>query len=214
MLFRSDFMQLFKKNVRIFDPIKNKILNLDDVKNKFGVEPNMIIDVQALVGDPSDNVPGVPGIGVKTAAELINHYKTLENLLNKVEEIKQNKKRESIILNKEKAILSKKLVTLKHDVSVKNTLESFRLKNINKEKLYSFLREMEFNRLLSNVIKLFVTCEPKKGTFGPNNISATTETANNKTPTSRNLFKYLESIEIQAFIISPFATPNLTNVNP
>ena len=75
----KDFMQLFKKNVRIFDPIKNKILNLDDVKNKFGVEPNMIIDVQALVGDPSDNVPGVPGIGVKTAAELINHYKTLEN---------------------------------------------------------------------------------------------------------------------------------------
>ena len=148
----KDFMQLFKKNVRIFDPIKNKILNLDDVKNKFGVEPNMIIDVQALAGDPSDNVPGVPGIGVKTAAELINHYKTLENLLNKVEEIKQNKKRESIILNKEKAILSKKLVTLKHDVPVKNTLESFRLKNINKEKLYSFLREMEFNRLLSNVI--------------------------------------------------------------
>tara|TARA_B100000809_G_scaffold33130_1_gene28942 strand:+ start:49 stop:2811 length:2763 start_codon:yes stop_codon:yes gene_type:complete len=151
----KDFMQLFKKNVRIFDPIKNKILNLDDVKNKFGVEPNMIIDVQALAGDPSDNVPGVPGIGVKTAAELINHYKTLENLLNKVEEIKQNKKRESIILNKEKAILSKKLVTLKHDVSVKNTLESFRLKNINKEKLYSFLREMEFNRLLSNVISSY-----------------------------------------------------------
>ena len=151
----KDFMQLFKKNVRIFDPIKNKILNLDDVKNKFGVEPNMIIDVQALVGDPSDNVPGVPGIGVKTAAELINHYKTLENLLNKVEEIKQNKKRESIILNKEKAILSKKLVTLKHDVSVKNTLESLRLKNINKEKLYSFLREMEFNRLLSNVISSY-----------------------------------------------------------
>ena len=151
----KDFMQLFKKNVRIFDPIKNKILNLDDVKNKFGVEPNMVIDVQALVGDPSDNVPGVPGIGVKTAAELINHYKTLENLLNKVEEIKQNKKRESIILNKEKAILSKKLVTLKHDVPVKNTLESFRLKNINKEKLYSFLREMEFNRLLSNVISSY-----------------------------------------------------------
>ena len=151
----KDLMQLFKKNVRIFDPIKNKILNLDDVKNKFGVEPNMIIDVQALVGDSSDNVPGVPGIGVKTAAELINHYKTLENLLNKVEEIKQNKKRESIILNKEKAILSKKLVTLKHDVSVKNTLESFRLKNINKEKLYSFLREMEFNRLLSNVISSY-----------------------------------------------------------
>tara|TARA_Y100000310_G_scaffold301413_1_gene337903 strand:- start:265 stop:1230 length:966 start_codon:yes stop_codon:yes gene_type:complete len=151
----KDLMQLFKKNVRIFDPMKNKIISLDDIKNKFGVEPNKIVDVQALAGDTSDNVPGVPGIGIKTAAELINNYKTLENLLSKAEEIKQNKKIESLILNKQKAILSKKLVTLKHDVPIKNTLESFKLKNINKEKLYSFLREMEFNRLLSNAISSY-----------------------------------------------------------
>ena len=148
----KDLMQLFKKNVRIFDPMKNKILNLDDVTKKFGVDPSKVIDVQALAGDPSDNVPGVPGIGVKTAAELINHYKTLENLLSKAKEIKQNKRRETLINNKEKAILSKKLVTLKSDVPTKDTLESFKLKNINKEKLYDFLREMEFNRLLSTVI--------------------------------------------------------------
>ena len=76
----KDLMQLFKKNVRIFDPIKNKILNIDDIKNKFGVEPEKVIDVQALAGDSSDNVPGVPGIGVKTAADLINQYENLENL--------------------------------------------------------------------------------------------------------------------------------------
>ena len=148
----KDLMQLFKKNVRIFDPMKNKILNIEDIKNKFGVEPEKVIDVQALAGDSSDNVPGVPGIGVKIAAELINHYQNLENLLNKATEIKQNKRRETLIANKEKAILSKKLVTLKHDVPIKDKLEDFKLKSINKEKLYNFLREMEFNRLLSNAI--------------------------------------------------------------
>ena len=148
----KDLMQLLKKDVRIFDPMKNKILNLEDVKNKFGVDPSKVIDVQALAGDSSDNVPGVPGIGVKTAADLINNYKTLENLLNKAGEIKQNRRRETLIENKEKAILSKKLVTLKDDVPIKDLLESFKLKIMNKEKLYNFLREMEFNRLLSNVI--------------------------------------------------------------
>ena len=148
----KDFMQLLKKDVRIFDPMKNKILNLEDVKNKFGVDPSKVIDVQALAGDSSDNVPGVPGIGVKTAADLINNYKTLENLLNKAGEIKQKRRRETLIENKEKAILSKKLVTLKDDVPIKDLLESFKLKIMNKEKLYNFLREMEFIRLLSNVI--------------------------------------------------------------
>ena len=138
----KDFMQLLKKDVRIFDPMKNKILNLEDVKNKFGVDPSKVIDVQALAGDSSDNVPGVPGIGVKTAADLINNYKTLENLLNKAGEIKQKRRRETLIENKEKAILSKKLVTLKDDVPIKDLLESFKLKIMNKEKLYNFLREM------------------------------------------------------------------------
>ncbi len=148
----KDLMQLLRKDVRIFDPMKNKVLNLEDVKNKFGVEPNKVIDVQALAGDSSDNVPGVPGIGIKTASELINNYKTLENLLDKADEIKQNKRRETLINNKEKAIISKKLVTLKDDVPTKDLLESFKLKTINKEQLYTFLREMEFNRLLSSVI--------------------------------------------------------------
>ena len=110
-------MQLYKKDVRIYYPMKNKFISEDDVKNKFGVKPNKVIDVQSLAGDSSDNVPGVP--------------------------------------NKDKAIVSKKLVTLKKDVPVKDNLEDFILKNIDKDKLFNFLREMEFNRLLSSVISIY-----------------------------------------------------------
>ncbi len=151
----KDLMQLYKNSVRIYDPMKNKFINKDDIDKKFGVIPEKIIDVQALAGDTSDNVPGVPGIGVKTAAELINKYDNLENLLNNAEEIKQNKRRETLIENKDKAILSKKLVTLKKDVPVKNKIEEFKLREIDKNKLYSFMREMEFNRLLSSVISFY-----------------------------------------------------------
>ena len=151
----KDLMQLYKKNVRIYDPMKNKFITGEDIDNKFGVVPEKIIDVQALAGDSSDNVPGVPGIGIKTAAELINKYENLENLLNKAEEIKQNKRRETIIENKDKAIISKKLVTLKKDVPLKNKIEEFRLREMDKDKLYSFMREMEFNRLLSSVISFY-----------------------------------------------------------
>ena len=151
----KDLMQLYKKNIRIFDPMKSKFINDEDIFNKFGVSPDKIIDVQALAGDSSDNVPGVPGIGVKTAAELINKYDNLDNLLKNVGEIKQNKRRETIIENKDKALISKKLVTLKKDVPVKNKIGEFKLKAIDKKKLYNFLNEMEFNRLLSSTISTY-----------------------------------------------------------
>ena len=93
----KDLMQLYKKDVRIFDPMKNKFITSEDIINKFGVSSKKVIDVQALAGDASDNVPGVPGIGVKTAAELINKYGTLEKVLDKAHEIKQNKRRETLI---------------------------------------------------------------------------------------------------------------------
>ena len=151
----KDLMQLYKKNVRIFDPMKNKFILEEDIFNKFGVDASKVIDVQALAGDSSDNVPGVPGIGVKTAAELINKYGTLEKLLKSADEIKQNKRRETLIENKDKALISKQLVTLKHDAPVNQKLEDFRLKEIDKDKLYKFLREMEFNRLLSSAISAY-----------------------------------------------------------
>ncbi|MDC3160986.1 DNA polymerase I [Candidatus Pelagibacter sp.] len=151
----KDLMQLYKKGVRIYDPMKNKFINQEDVHNKFGVTPEKVIDVQSLAGDSTDNVPGVPGIGVKTAAELINEYGTLENLLKNASKIKQNKRRETLINNKDDAIISKKLVTLKKDVPVKNKIEEFILKSVDQDKLYTFLREMEFNRLLSSAISKY-----------------------------------------------------------
>jgi len=151
----KDLMQLYKKDVRIFDPMKNKFISDDDIMNKFGVDSSKVIDVQSLAGDSSDNVPGVPGIGVKTAAELINKYGTLEKLLKSAHEIKQNKRRETLIENKDKALISKQLVTLKQDSPIKRELSEFKLKEIDKDKLYKFLREMEFNRLLSSAISTY-----------------------------------------------------------
>ena len=167
----KDLMQLYKKNIRIYDPMKNKFIKDEDVFNKFGVGPEKVVDVQALAGDPTDNVPGVPGIGVKTAAELINNFGNLENLLKNANKIKQNKRRETLINNSEKAVISKKLVTLKKDVPIKDKLESFTLKDIDKNKLFNFLREMEFNRLLSSAISKYgeIPFENKKNLTGNTN---------------------------------------------
>ena len=151
----KDLMQLVSNQVRLYDPMKSKVLGEKEVIEKFGVKPNQVIDVQSLAGDSSDNVPGVPGIGIKTASELINKYKNLDTLLEKAHEIPQNKRRESLIENKDKAILSRKLVTLKDDVPVKEDPSSFILKEIKKEQLYDFLRDMEFNRLLSRAISFY-----------------------------------------------------------
>ena len=151
----KDLMQLVSKDIRLYDPMKSKIIGEKEVIEKFGVKPSQVIDVQSLAGDSSDNIPGVPGIGIKTAAELINKYKTLDTLLNKASEIKQNKRRETLLENKDKALLSRELVTLKSNVPVKDQLSSFILKDINKETLFNFLREMEFNRLLSQAISFY-----------------------------------------------------------
>jgi len=151
----KDLMQLVSAKVRLYDPMKSKVLGEKEVIEKFGVKPTQVIDVQSLAGDSSDNVPGVPGIGIKTASELINKYKTLDILLKNANEIPQNKRRETLLANKDKALLSRQLVTLKDDVPVKEDLSSFILKEVEKEKLYDFLRDMEFNRLLSQAISFY-----------------------------------------------------------
>ncbi|MDA9678405.1 DNA polymerase I, partial [Candidatus Pelagibacter sp.] len=184
----KDLMQLYKKDVRIFDPMKNKFISDDDIMNKFGVDASKVIDVQSLAGDSSDNVPGVPGIGVKTAAELINRYGTLEKLLKSTHEIKQNKRRETLIENKDKALISKQLVTLKHDSPVNRELSEFNLKEIDKDKLYEFLREMEFNRLLSSVISAYG--EPKLS-----NLSAETKVLEKKKPISNKNYHLIKDIK-------------------
>ena len=151
----KDLMQLVSDKIRLYDPMKNKVLGKKEVFEKFGVKPNQVIDVQSLAGDSSDNIPGVPGIGIKTAAELINKYNNLDVLLKNIEKIPQTKRRETLLTNKDKAILSRQLVTLKEDVPIKDTPESFIMKPVDKNKLYDFLREMEFNRLLSQAINFY-----------------------------------------------------------
>ena len=151
----KDLMQLVSDKIRLYDPMKNKVIGEKEVIEKFGVKPKQVIDVQSLAGDSSDNIPGVPGIGVKTAAELINKYKDLDTLLKKTSEISQNKRRETLLKNKDKALLSRQLVTLKEDVPIKDDPGSFIIKDVNKDNLYSFLRDMEFNRLLSQAISFY-----------------------------------------------------------
>ncbi|WP_075482923.1 DNA polymerase I [Candidatus Pelagibacter communis] len=180
----KDLMQLHDKKVRIYDPMKNKFIKKEDVIAKFGVTSDKVIDVQSLAGDSSDNVPGVPGIGVKTAAELINKFGSLEELLKNAETIKQNKRRETIIENKDKALISKKLVTLKNDVPVKNKLDDFLLKEIDKKKLFNFLRDMEFNRLLSSAISTYGEID-----FENENKSQTKKTKDNLYKSNYNLIK-------------------------
>ena len=99
----KDLMQLVSNKIRLFDPMKSKVIGEKEVIEKFGVKPNQVIDVQSLAGDSSDNIPGVPGIGIKTASELINKFKTLENLLKKAGEIPQKKRKETLINNKDLA---------------------------------------------------------------------------------------------------------------
>ena len=151
----KDLMQLVSNKIRLYDPMKNKVLGEKEVLEKFGVKPSQVIDVQSLAGDSSDNIPGVPGIGVKTAAELINRYKNLDALLKNIEEIPQTKRRETLLANKDKALLSRQLVTLKEDVPIKDAPESFIMKQVDRNKLFDFLREMEFNRLLSQAISFY-----------------------------------------------------------
>jgi DNA polymerase-1 len=147
----KDMMQLVNHKVTMLDPIKNRPIGDAEVRDKFGVGPDKVVDVQALCGDSVDNVPGVPGIGVKTAAELITAYGDLETLLARAEEIKQPKRRQSLIDNEAKARLSKELVKLDDDVPLPCPLTDLRVKPLDLDKLLPFLRTMEFRALATRM---------------------------------------------------------------
>ncbi len=147
----KDLMQLIDENIKLYDPMKDKFFSDEDVKEKFGVYPNKVVDVQALAGDAIDNVPGVPGIGIKTAAELINEFGSMEEVLLNADKIKQNKRRELIIANKENAIISKKLVTLKSDVPVQNSYASYTCKKPEAQKIMSFIEKHAFKTIKPRV---------------------------------------------------------------
>lgn len=147
----KDLMQLVKEGVGLLDPLKNKPIGKEQVIEKFGVPPDKVVDVQALIGDPTDNVPGVAGIGVKTAAELIGQYGDLDTLLAKAGEIKQPKRRETLLASREIALVSRQLVRLKDDSPTPLALEAMERKATDPQRLADFFKRMEFRSLLSKV---------------------------------------------------------------
>ena len=143
----KDLMQLIRPNVEFYDSMKNKFFTKEDVKEKFGVYPELVTSVQALAGDSTDNIPGVPGIGIKTAAELINQFGSLQSVLDNAHTIKQNKRRELLLSHREDALISEKLVTLKKDVPTTLTINDFKCLCPNPQTLLDLLERHNFKSL-------------------------------------------------------------------
>ena len=156
----KDLMQLVGPGVGMFDPMKNQAIGPDQVFEKFGVAPNRVIDVQSLCGDSVDNVPGAPGIGIKTAALLIQEYGDLDTLLARAGEIKQPKRREALTDFADQIRLSRDLVTLKRDMTLEVTLDALEVRQPQAEPLLAFLTEMEFRTLSKRVADALKVAAP------------------------------------------------------
>ena len=151
----KDLMQLVDDKVRMLDTMKNKSIGIEEVKEKFGVTPDKVIDIQALAGDSVDNVPGAPGIGVKTAATLITEYGDVDTLLARAEEIKQPKRRQTLIDHADAVRISRDLVTLKDDVPLDVTTEDLAVADPDPTDLLTFLETMEFRTITRRVREHF-----------------------------------------------------------
>jgi len=151
----KDLMQLINSHIQMYDPLKNKYISSSDVREKFGVGPENIREVMALMGDKSDNIPGIPGFGPKTAAELISQFGTLENLLNNYQQIANNRQKDAIAKYSEQAMLSWQLVGLDKKVDIEFDIDKFVWQPPSTEKIASFLAEYDFRSLQKRVEKLF-----------------------------------------------------------
>jgi DNA polymerase-1 len=151
----KDLLSLMCDYIKIYDPVKSKYISREDVKLKFGVEPDKIREVQALIGDASDNVPGVAGIGPKTAADLINQFGTTRELLNSLDQVKSNRQKELLTQGKDNALLSWQLVGLDQNVELDAGLDSLAWSPPDSEKISSFLNRFGFKSLHKRVSKLF-----------------------------------------------------------
>ena len=157
----KDLMQLVGNGVEMYDAMKNKRIGSEQVVEKFGVGPNRVIDVQSLAGDSVDNVPGAPGIGIKTAALLINEYGDLDSLLERASEIKQPKRRETLIDNADQIRTSRDLVTLKTDMKMDCDLDDFAVHAPDPEVMLKFLSEMEFRTMSARIANKFGVSAPE-----------------------------------------------------
>ncbi|MDO8978006.1 MAG: DNA polymerase I, partial [Afipia sp.] len=175
----KDLMQLVTDCVSMYDTMKDRRIGIPEVIEKFGVPPEKVVEVQALAGDSVDNVPGVPGIGIKTAAQLITEYGDLETLLKRAPEIKQPKRREALIEHAEKARISKKLVQLDDHVALDVPLDELAVHEPDSRKLIAFLKAMEFSTLTRRVAE-YAQIDPSdveadagmKSAFAPADVAA------------------------------------------
>ncbi|MDC1455618.1 DNA polymerase I [Amylibacter sp.] len=182
----KDLMQLVGNGVEMYDAMKNKRIGPEQVEEKFGVAPNRVIDVQSLAGDSVDNVPGAPGIGVKTAALLINEYGDLDSLLERASEIKQPKRRETLIDNADQIRTSRELVTLKTDMEMDCDFDDFQVQAPDPEVVLKFLAEMEFRTMSARIANKLGVSVPEISSDRINNEDQITEVE----PISINTEKY------------------------
>jgi DNA polymerase-1 len=214
----KDMMQLVRERVTMLDPIKNRPIGDAEVREKFGVGPDKVIEVQALCGDSVDNVPGVPGIGVKTAAELINTYGDLETLLEHAPEIKQPKRRESLIEHAAKARLSRELVKLDDKVPLPCPLSELAVRPLDPNVLLPWLKQMEFRTLGARMAQRLAGAQPMAAEEPaasepviPAIAAFTQENTYALIDTLDGLDQWIEAAE-EAGIVAVFPTPGLAGI--
>ena len=184
----KDLMQLVNDNVTMYDPMpgRERFIDIEGVREKFGVTPNRVVDVQSLAGDSTDNIPGVPGIGLKIAAELINEYETLENLLDNAGSIKQNKRRENLISYSNDARISYQLALLDSSTPLDTKLDDLSNQQLDYEKISLFLKEMEFSNLEKRVDSWF-SKENKNTNFDISASKIEKKNASNISPSTQHI---------------------------
>ncbi|RZW05824.1 MAG: DNA polymerase I [Rhodobacteraceae bacterium] len=185
----KDLMQLVGDGVEMFDAMKNVRIDREGVEAKFGVPPEKVIDVQALAGDSVDNIPGAPGIGVKTAALLINEYGDLESLLERAGEIKQPKRRETLVENADQIRMSKRLVTLDHEMDLDYSLDSLEVKEPEADALLAFLTEMEFRTVTRRVAEALGADVPVIADTDPGGADAADKEAPEAVPFDQSVYE-------------------------
>ncbi len=188
----KDLMQLVGDGVEMLDPMKNKRIDREGVFEKFGVYPERVVDVQSLAGDSVDNVPGAPGIGIKTAALLINEFGSLEELLDRASEIKQPKRRETLIDNRAQIELSKKLVSLDCDMQMETTLEELEVRDPDPDTLMGFLTEMEFRTLTRRIADALKVEPPAIKDEMPGGAEAAPEAAPQMLPFDTSAYEHVQ----------------------
>tara|TARA_Y200000002_G_scaffold383142_1_gene403515 strand:- start:5801 stop:8626 length:2826 start_codon:yes stop_codon:yes gene_type:complete len=182
----KDLMQLVRNGISMFDTMRDKLIAREQVIEKFGVTPEKVIDVQSLAGDSTDNVPGAPGIGIKTAAQLISEFGDLDTLLEQTDKIKQPKRRQTLIQNKNQILVSRQLVTLKTDVPLPLSMEELERQDLEPDIILKFTSNMEFRTLTKRI--------SNKLNMSDNNYDTETSTSN-----SQKSNTYLEKIQLPPY---------------